>query len=90
MTGPIWSWPKIENSFGSVVIEILSFRQKTLLLYTLGLQTIGTDIPIYNDEIVNIFSWNITKSICLKSHNSIGRIGPSAVHNKMFRYGIHY
>ena len=30
------SQPKIDNIISSLVIEILSFRKKTLLLYTIG------------------------------------------------------
>ena len=37
----------MENSIGSVVIEILSFRQNTLLLYTIGyMDEIKTDLKI--------------------------------------------
>ena len=32
----MWSLPEMENPIGSVVIEILSFRQKPLLLYIIG------------------------------------------------------
>ena len=35
--GPMLSFPLMENSIGLVVFEILSFRQKTLLLYAIGL-----------------------------------------------------
>ena len=34
---PIWSFPKMENSIGSVVVEILSYRQNVILLYVIGL-----------------------------------------------------
>ena len=29
--GPMWSFPKIKNSIGSIVIEILSYRHKNLI-----------------------------------------------------------
>ena len=31
--GPIWRFPRVENSIGSVIKEILNYRQKTLLLF---------------------------------------------------------
>ena len=63
----------MENSIGSVVIEILSFRQNTLLLYIIGyMDEIKTDLkikfinfPFSNDASAfnsNLLSQTIRKS----------------------------
>ena len=47
----MWSLFKLDNPIGSVVIEILSFRQKTVLLYIIGFG-LPMDIPFLLDKIL--------------------------------------
>ena len=52
MPGSMWSFPERENSISYVVIEILSFRQKThstihKMIYASRKETIHKDITTY-------------------------------------------
>ena len=42
----------MENPIGSLVIEILSYKQKTLLLYTIGWMNLNFLLaPVLNDKV---------------------------------------